>query len=309
MSGDQIFKEKLKQLHERQDKMIGYVSMTMEKQLLKAITDAMLSNLSTKDGIIEGNTANLEILYAIDRVFDKFDKVYGGSLMNRLIDDFGVISRYNYDYFEMFSMESKSAVKRYKAINTEVDTWLRASIGLDKKGVPTSNGYLDNLVNNKDLRDEIKTMTYDAVSGQLPIAEFTRGLQTKIQGSEDADGWLTKYYRAYAYDKYAEYDRANNLAFANKLKLKWFIYAGGLIDDSREFCEKRNNILFTTQEAQSWKDDPTLPRTKAERESGNLEGYVPELNMGRWNCRHVVRWISEGLAKTLDPKRFDELNK
>jgi hypothetical protein len=309
MLGDKIFNEKLKELHERQDKMIGYVSMTMEKQLLKAITDAMFSSLSTKDGIIEGSTANLDVLYAIDRVFDKFDKVYGGSLMNRLIDDFGVISQFNYDYFDLFRVESGVAVKRYNAINKEVDTWLRTSIGLNKQGKPTPNGYLDQLVNNKDLRDEIKTMTYDAVSGQLPIAEFTKGLQTKIEGSEDADGWLTKYYRGYAYDKYAEYDRANNIVYAKKLDLKWFIYAGGLIDDSREFCEERNNKVFNTVEAQDWKNDPTLPRTKAERESGNLEGYVPELNMGRWNCRHVVRWISDSLAKTLDPKKFAEFNK
>lgn len=304
MEGDSIFKEKLKQLEARQDKMLGYVTFTMEKQLLKAITDAMFETIETKDGMILNTQANLRIMAALDRVFNKFDKVYGGSLMNKIIEDFDVISKYNYDYFELFSGKGKAAKDRYAGYARQVDSWLRVSIGLDEKGKPTQKGYLDNLVNDPTLRDEIKTMTYDAVSGQLPIGEFTKGLQTKIEGSGDAEGWLTKYYRAYAYDKYQEYDRANNLVFAKKLKLKYFIYAGGLIDDSREFCQERNNKVFSTEEAETWKDDPTLPRTKAEKESGTLEGYVPELNMGRWNCRHVARWVSEAAARELDPEKF-----
>lgn len=304
MTQEQIFKEKVKQLEARQDRMLKYVSVTMERQLLKAITDSMIKNLDTKDGVIADTKSNLEMLYAIDRVFDKFDKIYGGSLMNRIVDDFGTIAKYNYDYFELFAIENKSAKARYKLIAKDVDSWLRVSIGIDKKGNPTANGYLDQLVNNKDLRNSIKSMTYDAVSGQLPLAEFTKGLQTKIVGAEDADGWLTKYYRTYAYDRYQEYDRANSLVFAKKLKLKYFIYAGGLIDDSREFCEERNNKVFSTDDTKTWKDDPTLPKTKAERESGNLEGYVPELELGRWNCRHMTRWISEDLAKELAPEKF-----
>ena len=55
-----------------------------------------------------------------------------------------------------------------------------------------------------------------------------------------------------------------------------------------------------------WEKDPTLPRTKAERESGVLIGYIPEVDAGRYNCRHAINWISKELALVLRPdaKKF-----
>lgn len=294
MIGDDIFRKKVADLERRQDKMLNYVSTVMERQLLKLITDALNKSLKTdEEGNVLSTEENLRILEKIDQVFSRFDKVYGGSMLSRIVDDFNTISAYNYDYFDL--LKSMPA-DRYKKYASEVDSWLKTSIGLNKKGVPVSGGYLDNLVNDKTLRDEIKTLTYNAVSSQMPLSEFTEGIYTKLTTTPDADGWLTRYYRAYAYDKYQEYDRANNKVFANKLGLTDFIYAGGLIDDSREFCKERNNKVFTLEEAQKWKDDPDLPKSKAERESGTLEGYVPELNMGRWRCRHVARFVSKEMA-------------
>lgn len=297
MIGDDIFNEKVKHLESRQDAMLSYVSNTMERQLLKLITDALNKSLEVdENGDIASTEKNLRIMEAIDRVFERFDQVYGGSLMKRLIDDFDQIRKYNYDYFDLFRTVKTD---RYNKYGQEVDSWLRSSIGLDDKGKPVQGGYLDNLVNDRTLRDEIKTMTYNAVSSQMPLSEFTRGISTKLTTTPDADGWLTRYYRSYAYDQYQRYDRANNKVFANKLKLDTFIYAGGLIDDSRDFCRERNNKVFTLEEAQKWKDDADLPRTKAEKESGTLEGYVPELDMGRWNCRHVARFIPKDVAEEL----------
>lgn len=297
MLGDEIFSKKIEQLEKRQDAMIRYASMTMERQLMKLIQDALTDQLRLdKDGNILSTEENLKILNKIDQVFIKFDSVYGSSMMQRIIEDFDIISQFNYDYFDIIRDVSK---QRYDQYAKETDSWLRTSIGLDIKGIPTSSGYLDNLVNDKTLLDEVKHLTYNAVSGQIPLSEFTKGLQTKIEGGKDSDGYLSKYYRTYAYDKYQEYDRANNQIFANKLKLTNFIYTGGLIDDSREFCQDKNNEIFTIEEAKEWKNDATLLKTKAEKETGVLEGYNPIINMGRWRCRHTARFISDAMAKEL----------
>ena len=69
-----------------------------------------------------------------------------------------------------------------------------------------------------------------------------------------------------------------------------------------EFCIKRNGKVFTVEEAEKeWPKDPTLPRTRKERQSGVLTGYNPTVDMGRWNCRHRTRYISPALAEQLRP--------
>ncbi|HNR55534.1 MAG TPA: hypothetical protein PKJ19_10215, partial [Flavobacteriales bacterium] len=104
------------------------------------------------------------------------------------------------------------------------------------------------------------------------------------------------------FDTYQYLDRASSDAYATKLGLDAFIYAGGLIETSRDFCIKRNGKVFSRKEAErEWPKDPTLPRTKKERESGVLVGYDPLRDMGRWNCRHRIRFISDALAEQLRP--------
>lgn len=178
MIGDDIFRKKIEDLERRQDKMLNYVSTVMERQLLKLITDALNKSLKTdEDGNVLSTEENLRILEKIDQVFSRFDKVYGGSMLSRIVEDFNTISAYNYDYFDLLKT---MPAERYKKYAQEVDSWLKTSIGLNKKGVPVSGGYLDNLVNDKTLRDEIKTLTYNAVSAQIPLSEFTEGIHTKL---------------------------------------------------------------------------------------------------------------------------------
>jgi len=104
------------------------------------------------------------------------------------------------------------------------------------------------------------------------------------------------------YDTYAQFDRATNKEFATRLDLKFFIYSGGLIETSRKFCMKRDGKLFSTKEAErTFSKDPTLPRTVSERGSGALIGYNAVIDMGRWNCRHLARYVSKEMAMELDP--------
>ena len=73
--------------------------------------------------------------------------------------------------------------------------------------------------------------------------------------------------------------------------LNYFLYVGGIISTTRRFCEKRNSKVFHRDETKTWKNDPDLiePRTK--------ESYHPLLERGRYNCRHMIAWLSDEDAK------------
>ena len=131
-------------------------------------------------------------------------------------------------------------------------------------------------------------------------------LRVITTGTPESPGLYSKALQNLVLDTYQQVDRAASKEYAVRLKLDTFIYAGGLIETSREFCKKRNNQVFTEEEAAKWKDDPTLPRSKKEKDSGVVSGYDPLVDMGRFNCRHRTRYISRELARELRPDLPDK---
>ena len=126
-------------------------------------------------------------------------------------------------------------------------------------------------------------------------------------GAPGVDGAIVNKYKSFVFDTYQQHDSATAKVFAENLNLQCFIYAGGLIDTSREFCEKRNGKVFTLDEAKEWIDDPTLPRTKEERKTGQVLNYDPVIDRGRWRCRHHINFIPNSWAIRLRPELKDKL--
>jgi hypothetical protein len=132
------------------------------------------------------------------------------------------------------------------------------------------------------------------------LKDYIKLLKVHITGTENIDGSLVKYYKGFAFDTYQQFDRVSNVEYAKELDLQAFIYEGGLIETSREFCIKRDGKVFTIDEAATWVNDPTLPKTKEERETGVVI-YNPLEDFGRFNCRHMIRYISNEIAIMLRP--------
>jgi hypothetical protein len=71
----------------------------------------------------------------------------------------------------------------------------------------------------------------------------------------------------------AGFQRTLAIKKAEDLELTHFLYAGGLIKTSREFCIERAGKIFTLDEARSWDNEQGLP-------------FIPY--MGGYNCRHSM---------------------
>ena len=117
-----------------------------------------------------------------------------------------------------------------------------------------------------------------------------KGELQDILGLKERSGVLNKYYRQFLYDNIMQFDRIVSNMFAEQNGLKYFIYDGGLIDTSREFCIHRNGLLFNSENIDDWASDPTLPATP---------NYVPINDMGSYGCRHYPTWVTDEKAKEL----------
>lgn len=75
----------------------------------------------------------------------------------------------------------------------------------------------------------------------------------------------------------AAFQRSVTLQKAESLELRHFLYAGGLIKTSREFCRERAGKIYSIEEAATWDNEQSLP-------------VIPYL--GGYNCRHSMVFMS-----------------
>jgi hypothetical protein len=175
---------------------------------------------------------------------------------------------------------------------------IRAIIGLGDNGELLKDGYLYRLGRNDFARDRIKQYLLTSIATKQGVSQFERGLRSLIVTTKDVEGAIVGFWRQYAYDTYSKVREVDNLHFADELGLEWFVYQGGLIKTSREFCIKKNGRVFSRKEAErDWPKDPALIDKK------HLASYRPLIDRGRNNCRHFLMWITEEKAKELKSRQ------
>jgi len=79
----------------------------------------------------------------------------------------------------------------------------------------------------------------------------------------------------------AGFQRTIQLEKAEELGLTHFLYAGGIIETSRPFCQERAEKIFTLEEAKSWDNGQGLP-------------VIPYL--GGYRCRHTMVFMTKDKA-------------
>jgi hypothetical protein len=161
---------------------------------------------------------------------------------------------------------------------------------------------------------EFKQLLSKAVTSQMSMKEFIKVIKENINGTDEKKGLLDRQLNRFAYDTYQQYDASYNKKLAEEFDMKYFIYQGGIVTDSRDFCVCHNNKVFSVEEAQEWKswkpsdctDYPSgWPKAKdLSLHPGYMDfpGYDPLVDRGGYNCRHILGFISDELAEKYRPE-------
>lgn len=261
-----------------------------ENKLYDSVFSKMISEMEVTGGRITSNGKNIDMANALDKIFRDFNKNEYFKVFQHFAKDLNDLQGLNNTYFSIVADDQK----QFNTAKREVNSIMKKRIGITTEGGVKSGGYLDRLITDKTLSDKVKKATYRSVTSGVSLLDFTSRIKKLIVGSEKVNGGLQKHFSTFAYDTYAQYDRANQRLFAVKLDLKAFIYAGGLIQSSRKFCIKRNGQVYTTDEAQKWKNDPDLIKVDGET-------YDPLIDCGGPNCRHSPNFISRSSAIRMRP--------
>lgn len=258
----------------------------LQRDLFELLVTEFLTGFATQDGALTTTAGNLARVAAIDRLFDRFRRSGINSLIGSLAARMDEIAAAVSDYFRLGWAPSR--VDRIAESNAAI----HAVIGV-KDGKLIPGGYLDRLAQSEELRSALKKYMTTSIANRVSLRSLTGGLSLLVKGSPDADGMLQRYYRQYAYDTFNQVRELKARQFAESLGIRHFIYQGSVIETTRKFCRKRAGKVFTTKQAEGWKNDPDLIDKKT------AATYNPLIERGRYNCRHWIDYISEEMAAYL----------
>lgn len=255
-------------------------------ELTKIMLQYFVNKLNVEQGrlIVQFNNRTLTLF---NEAFKRYQDSVKRNLIKSIIVDLDSILEDNHKFY-------KSTVKK-KVDKTDIKKIINRRLGIAENGQLVRHGYMSGIVDDASIRSEIQKHIFREMFKQSGFESFKKGLQTLIEGEPKKFGVFQRHYKTFSYDVYAQINSYTSGVYAQKLGLTHFIYNGGLIETSRAFCKKRNAKVFSTQEAEKWKDDPTLTAIE------NKETYNWLLDRGGYNCRHSLDFIADEIAYALRP--------
>lgn len=150
----------------------------------------------------------------------------------------------------------------------------------------------------------IRDTLSDAVANGASLKDTISSLRLDIEGSDEKLGKLDRYVKQISVDSFAQSDRSYTQGVAADLELEWFFYSGGLVSDTRAFCQCRNGGWFHRNEISDWGAGlnieiqgckPRNTKGKPTEVGVNWQGKNPNTNentiftlLGGFNCLHSL---------------------
>ena len=262
-----------KYLEDSQEELDKYVEM-LEKDFFNEYFYEFLSDFrSDEDGIIDLTEHNYSVVNSIGTVFDDARD----SLFDAFLIWFGykIITgaKMNVSYFRSIGVNTRWS---------EVD-FIERQIGL-YKGKIVKGSYLHNLGYMGEVRQQIQQYIINSMSQGARLNRMLRDIKPLITSTKNQRSLFSKYYMKYAYNAISHAINSVGKWIADKNGLDKFLYDGGIIKDSREFCRQRAGQIYTRDEGNEWNDM-------------EWRGKMPDLDffvqVGGYNCLHHIKWLNE----------------
>jgi len=310
--------KRINEAAKKRQEFIDAQRMKLEKTIIKqqsVFLNEILSSIFAEldidsAGNIRDTIRNYRLLSQFDKVFNSFNQLSSSVIGSDIINTtFGLVDL-GRGYFAVALQNNMPA--RFDKVVTATANKMDLRIGL-QGGKIVRGGFLESLFKNTTMANQVKDYISKSITGQISSKEFVRGLTNLINGDE-GQGAMEKQYQAYTYDLYQQYDAAYNASLADEFDMNYFVYQGGLIDDSRDFCAAHNGKVWHRSEAEDW---TTWTPSQGEYPEGyeikskniyevpsyiGYPGYQPLIDRGGYRCRHTLAWISDDLAIRLRPE-------
>ena len=305
---NEILKKKEAFLDELRSKFEG-IALKLQTNLFEDIISEIIPKLELKDDKILDNANNYRLISELNKVYEAFNIKAIGIILPQINKGIEGITALNTTYF---ALAIPNAIERFDKIIEGAKAITDLKIGL-RAGKMIRGGYLMSTLKTDAALTELKQLLLKLVTSQVDMKEFINAIKENVNGTDLKSGVYDRQLKRYAYDTYQQYDAAYNKKLAEEFGMKYFIYQGGIITDSRDFCVCHTDKVFSIEESELWKtwipsdctDYPVgWPKAKDMNEHPSYmdyPGYDPLTDRGGYSCRHILGYISDELAIKLRP--------
>lgn len=282
------------------ENLINEAAFTLNESILKDF----LSKLSTTEGDLTNDAANVNKVNLIERIWQAYQDSTGFRVVTAFVSDLQELVGLGSGYYTEL-IPSQVASK-------DVESIIYKQLGIvweGKEWTATPKGYISSLIEDRTIVTELKQVAYQNIIAKNGYESLKTSLSDYLVGQGEEPGEFYKWHKQFAFDTYSEVDRTNAKLHADKLKLKYFLFNGGTVKDSRIFCIERHGKCFSTEEAEGWRD--LIGKTRMVQGKTKMvakpigpivdsaETYNPIVQLGGFQCRHSADFVSDEIAEGL----------
>lgn len=262
------------------DRAIIRVQNQLFENLLLQLKELELDD----QGYIKQNSSNRRVLRTAQ---DEFNRTISGSGYKRALENYITtipeINSINELYFK--SIESAFTPNR---------NFLKS---LQSQTIQN----LNELILQDGLQSQVRIPLNQILEQNVSTGGKYSGMVQQVRNyviGTDNQGQLLKYVQIYTKDALFSYSRSYMESVTVDLKLDWYLFSGGTIDKTREFCEERTGKYFHRSEIENWAN----LEWKGKRPGTTKSSIF--VFLGGWNCRHEVIPVSESIVPKEDLERI-----
>lgn len=273
-------------------------ALRLQTKLFEEIISEIIPKLEVSNGVLLDNANNYRLISELEKVYKTFNTTVAETILPQLNKGIDSITKLGTDYF---GLVLTSLPERFDTIIESARVLTDLRLGL-RMGKMIRGGVLMN--NLKIDPADFQHKMSQAVTSQINMKEFIGVIKEYVNGTDVKSGVLDRQFKRFAYDTYQQYDAAYNKKLAEEFNMKYFVYQGGLVKDSRDFCAAHNDKVWSVEESKEW---PTWTPAEGEypasweikaKDRNSVPSYMdypeydPLVDRGGYNCRHIIGWKS-----------------
>lgn len=260
---------------------VARIQKDLYNQLSVTLKDLELDD----DGYVRQNAFNRKVM---GRAEAKIQEVFSSPLYTTAVAN----------YVQAVPKVDIQNVKYFKAIDPGFSPKRQFLANLQTETIATIEKYvLQDGLQSQVIQPLIQILNQNINSGGQ-FSGFLQQVRDYVVGTESVEGRALSYSRTYLRDSLFTYTRTYQQSVTNDLGLEWYVYAGGLMDKSRNFCVHRSGNYYHHSEVESWASE-----TWQGKKSGTTESSI-FLFAGGWNCSHEIIPVSNLIVPPSDLVRI-----
>lgn len=285
MSRSRIQNERIRLANELENALKRKLTRLQQRVYSAAL--GMVDLQTTQDDRLSFNVRNIQkanrIAVSIQQNTSREVKNLFQWLVNQLLKLF----RLNDRYFKSFNKlnQDRTASILYKVM-------LRYGYNTKTRRIE-STGILAGLAQVSPIANQIGELISNSLAARTPLKEFKNRFRSVFLNPGGL-GLIEAQFNRFTNDLFQDFDRQTQKQFAEDLKLTYAIYSGTIMKRTRDFCDARTNNIYTSEEIAKWNN---------QNWKGKRKGVPVEVQLGGYNCRHHLSYISEELALKLAKSR------